>query len=316
VAEGNETEDPDKERPQEDQEGGSEDPGELPPPPDPERLDEIEFAVKRLWTEAPLVVTVAEGPVGSDFAPAELIGKLAERIASLIQEVAGSQTMLYGVAPGNSMTMFFGDPTPGGPQEQLAYEATLDAAERVADLVGSDDDEFLAKAIGVGTPMRRYDELTQLVQGEGVTLRWQPRKKPARVLTPDRAGRQHVRLHTPPEMVEWDETVNGILYRIIAEPGAEEGSAGVHLFKWSTRPKGLRGGKLIAPADAQQLRNAIDQGLFGAAVQATLRIRRPRPGTAIDPDQIERKWISIEPGPGETSGLGMSIQDLVDEDES
>lgn len=54
-------------------------------------------------------------------------------------------------------------------------------------------------------------------------------------------------------MMEWELTVNGVLYRIIAEPGAEQGTVGIRLFKWSARPPKMRGGSLIVPYDVDEL---------------------------------------------------------------
>src|SRR4051794_36301836 len=91
------------------------DPAEgLPPAPTPDKLEDIEFSIGRLSKESPLAVTVARGPIGQSFAPADLIGKLAAGIGALVKDVGGSETMLYGIAPGNSMTLFFGDPKQDG----------------------------------------------------------------------------------------------------------------------------------------------------------------------------------------------------------
>ncbi|HKO38898.1 MAG TPA: hypothetical protein VJU14_11085 [Solirubrobacterales bacterium] len=295
------------------EEGGEDQPNDLPPRPDPKRLDRIEFAVKDLWQRSPLVVTVADGPITAAYGPAELIGKLAERIAALIRDVAGTPTMLYGIAPGNSMTMFFGDPQPSGSQQQLEFEVTLDAAKRVADLLEADEETFVARAIGIGAPMSRYDDLAQLVQSEGFQLKWEPRTQPARVLTPERAGEQHVRLQAPPETHDWEQRINGILYRVIAEPGEEQGTAGIRRFKWSPAPGGVPRAKIIASADREMLDRALEEGLFGDAVQAVLRIKRGVLGMTIDPDYIDLEWVSIEPGPSEESRLGRSIEDLLGE---
>jgi len=219
--------------------------------------------------------------------------------------------MLYGVAPGNSMTLFFGDPKPDGAQGELPLGATESAAVRIAELVEADADEFMEKALAVGAPMVRYDELAQLVQSEGMELSWKPRNAPARRLTPDAAGRQHTRLQRPPEMSEWDIPVNGILYRLIAEPGADKGTAGIHLFNWSDKPPGA-GPKVIAGARAEMLDSALGNGLFRKPVQARLRVRRPKPGQSIAPERIEKEWISIEPGDTEDSAYGMTLEDLLE----
>jgi hypothetical protein len=291
------------------------DPPSLPPPPDRDQLDQIEYAVRRLWKQSPLVVTVADGPIASGYGPAELIGRLAERIAALLKDVAGSPTMLYGIAPGNSMTMFFGDPQPSGRQEQLTFEITLDAAKRVAELLDADDQGFVLHAMKIGAPMRRYDELAALVQSEGINLQWRPRAQPPRYLTWKRAGEQHVKLQQQPETHEWESEINGFLYRVIAEPGEEEGTAGIRRFKWSPAPAGVKGAKVIASADRKMLDAALDAGLFGEAVQAVLRVQKAVPGRSIDPDFVHLEWVSIEAGPGEDSGMGRSIEDLLQEDE-
>jgi hypothetical protein len=299
-----------KERPEEEVDNSSKD---LPPAPSPNQLDDIEFIVGDLVAGSPLAVTVASGPIGKSFAPADVIGKLATKIGALVHQVAGSETMLYGIAPGNSMTLFFGDPKPDGAQTELALGATESAAVRIAELVEADADEFMEKALAVGAPMVRYDELAQLVQSEGMMLSWKPRNAPARRLTPDAAGRQHTRLQRPPEMTEWDIPVNGILYRLIAEPGADKGTAGIHLFNWSDKPPGA-GPKVIAGARTELLDGVLDNGLFRKPVQARLRVRRPKPGQSIAPERIEKEWISIAPGEAEDSGYGMSLDDLLGEE--
>ena len=289
-------------------------PKDLPPPPNPDQLDDIEFIVADLAKDSPLAVTVASGPIGRSFAPADVIGKLATKIGALIHQVAGSETMLYGIAPGNSMTLFFGDPKPDGAQAELPLGATESAAVRIAELVEADDEEFMEKALAVGAPMVRYDELAQLVQSEGMELNWKPRNATARRLTPTAAGRQHTRLQRPPEMSEWDIPVNGILYRLIAEPGADHGTAGIHLFNWSDKPPSA-GPKVIAGAKTGLLDSALDSGLFRKPVEARLRVRRPKPGQSIAPERIEKEWISITPGGAEDSGYGMALEDLLEADE-
>lgn len=306
--------DPEKDDPSGPAEPEGDDPSTpLPPRPRPRDLDDIEFAVKQAWERSPLVVTIADGPIASGYGPAELIGKLAERIAALIKDVAGSPPMLYGIAPTHSMTLFFGDPQPSGAQEQMAFEVTLDAARRVADLVEAEDDDFVKQAIRIGAPMRRYDDLAALVQSEGVNLKWQPLGETPRNLTYKRAGKQHVRLHAPPKTTHWDATINGYLYRVIAEPTDEEGTAGIRRFKWSPKPVGVKGSKVIASAERKLLDAALEAGLFGNEVEAVLRIYRGVPGDTIDPDYIRLEWRSIQPGPSEASRLGQPIDTILSE---
>jgi hypothetical protein len=61
------------------------------------------------------------------------------------------------------------------------------------------------------------------------------------------------------------------------------------------------------------LDRALDQGFFGHAVKAVLRIRKGVLGMTIDLDYIDLEWVSIEPGPDEDSGLGRPIEDLLDD---
>jgi hypothetical protein len=287
---------------------------ELKPAPTPDKLDDIEFSVGRLRQESPLAVTVASGPVGKSFAPADLIGKLAAGIGALVKDVAGSETMLYGVTPGNSMTLFFGDPRQLDAQAELPLGATQAAAERIADIVETVDAAFISRARAVGPPMRRYDELARLVVSEGLVLDWQPRNAAPKRLTPQIASEQHDRLKEPPEMAEWDIPVNGYLYRLIAEPGASSGTAGIHRFKWSDAPSEL-GSRVIARAGMSILDAALDKGLFRKPVKARLLIRRPKPGQITAPDQFEKEWLSIDEGEPENSAYGMRMEDLLDESE-
>jgi hypothetical protein len=289
--------------------------GKAPPPPLPspdELAEDIEFSVGRLSEESPLAVTVANGPIGKSFAPADLIGKLAAGIAALVKDVAGSETMLYGVAPGNSMTLYFGDPKQINAQAELPLGATQAAAERIADFVETVDASFDARARAVGPPMRRYDEIARLVVNEGLTLDWQPRGGAPKRLTPQIASEQHDRLKRPPEMVEWEIPVNGYLYRLIAEPGATSGAAGIHRFDWSDAPKDF-GPRVIATAGMGILDNALEKGLFRKPVKARLLIRRPKPGQIAALDQGGKEWLSIEPGEPESSAYGMTIDDLLDD---
>lgn len=288
---------------------------ELPPPPGPDQLEDIEFIVGDLAKNAPLAVTVSSGPIGKSFAPADVIGKLATKIGALIHNVAGSETMLYGIAPGNSMTLFFGDPKPEGMQSELALGATESAAVRIAELVEAEEDEFMEKALAVGTPMLVYDELAQLVQSENIELSWKPREAPARRLTPAAAGRQHTRLQRPPEVEEWDIQVEGILYRLIADVGEDKASAGIHLFKHSAKPPSA-GPRVIAKARVGLLEATHESGLFRKPVKARLRLKRPRPGQSIAPDRLEKEWLSINPGEPESSGYGISLDELLAETES
>lgn len=293
----------------------SEEKGDKAPPPLPspdELAEDIEFSVGRLSQESPLAVTVANGPIGKSFAPADLIGKLAAGIAALVKDVAGSETMLYGVAPGNSMTLFFGDPKQVDAQAELPLGATQAAAERIADFVETVDAAFDARARAVGAPMRRYDEIARLVISEGLTLDWQPRNGAARRLTPEIASEQHGRLKRPPEMVEWEIPVNGYLYRLIAEPGATSGAAGIHRFAWSDAPKDF-GPRVIAKAGMGILDAALEEGLFRKPVKARLLIRRPKPGQIAALDQGGKEWLSIEPGEPESSAYGMTIDDLLED---
>lgn len=146
-----------------------------------------------------------------------------------------------------------------------------------------------------------------------MNLKWQPLGETPRNLTYKRAGKQHVRLHAPPKTTHWDATINGYLYRVIAEPTDEEGTAGIRRFKWSPKPVGVKGSKVIASAERKLLDAALEAGLFGNEVEAVLRIYRGVPGDTIDPDYIRLEWRSIQPGPSEASRLGQPIDTILSE---
>jgi hypothetical protein len=286
----------------------------LPDPPSKDALDDIRFAVDRR-SDAPLVVTLSGGPIESRYAPADLLGKVAERIGALIGDLSGGvPPMLYALVPGQSMTLILGDSLPEEPQTRIPLEVTRNAAERVAELIDLEGDDLWARAVGLGPPARRYTELTQLVQSEGFTVEWAAKGSETRELTPDRAGRQHTRLVREPEMRVHDITLSGILYRVIADPVLTTGRIGIKLFESSIEAPGPRKHAPLIDYEGENLHNAIRDGLIGEPVEAVVHVKQPRPGRSIDPNVVVLQLASIARGEGEPSELWLSIHDLLDEE--
>jgi hypothetical protein len=282
------------------------------PEPEPEASQRKRFIV-RGPDDAPLVVTVADGPVTKRYAPAELVAKLTTHVALLLREMGGGfAPMLYAAAPGRSIRLYFGDPDPLEDQERLAVEFTAVYAERVADLIDAEGDQFFRRALLIGTPMKHYNDLTQVVTSEGVTLTWAVLGQPPRVLPPDRAERQHERLSAPPETVDRSLVVNGVLYRVITESTREGflGSVGIHLHSWSAKlPNDPKRRRLIARYEKRDVAETIKRGLVGEPVRAHLLLRTPAPGSSIDPNRVDLILDDLEEGPPEDSRVSFFDED-------
>jgi hypothetical protein len=268
---------------------------------------------------APLAVTIRNGGVAREYAPAVLITKLTERINALLVDLGGGfQPMFYGAAPGNSMVLYFGDPHPEGAQGQLPVEIVGAQAQRVAALLELEGDALFSNALELGASgAQRYNELTQTIHAEGVTVSWKVRDQKERTLPPDRAERQHTLLSRPGKLEDRFLTVNGVLYRVIAEPRDEHlGTVGIRLHKWSARPPGVsKGGKVFPAYVDERVENAIKQGLINEPVQAKLRLQHAVFGTSIRPGLQAIFLDEIEGGPREDSIYGESMFDNEDGDE-
>ena len=289
------------------------------PDPDPEAREKGKRYLVRDGNP-PLAVTISAGPVTDSYAPAELVVKLADRITSLLKEMGGGvPPMLYRITATNSMQLVFGD---ADPDDVLPLDATAVHAERVADLIAVDDEEELfARALTIGAPVRFYNDITQLVQSENIVLRWAARYRPEVTLNPVRAERQHFRLSAPPETVDRELNVNGILYRVITEPtgGSPEGTLGtigIHLHSWSARlPHDPSRKRIIAAYVTDEVREAIKTGLVGEPVSAKLTLRQPIAGRSLVLQALQPVLSSIGRGPPEElQGPGMFDED--DEDDT
>lgn len=284
------------------------------PPSDPGVHDTKRFMVGGVQ----LAVTLAGGRVGTRFAPADLAAKATDRIGALIKDLAGGfDPAFLGALGGGSMTLLFGDPELEEMQSQFPIEFVLPQALRVADVIELEDDELFAQAMALGKPASRYSELAQFVQTEALTLTWHPRDAPPRILTPDRAQRQHTRLSAQGDVVARPITVNGVLYRAIAEPNERRlGTVGIRLHTWSaTPPRVKRGGRLRAVAyEDRAIEDKIKGGLFGEPVEVHLEIRHARPGTSLDFEAYDMVVTDINSGPPEGAVLGNKLM-LDDEDD-
>jgi hypothetical protein len=259
---------------------------------------------------AALEVTVDDGRVARTYAPADLISGLTERVQALLRDVGGGfHTMFYGALATNSMTLYFGDPQPEDAQAQLPLEVTISHARRVAELMGAaDDDELFARALALGEPARRYTDLMHFVESENITLRWKPLDDPVTSVTSRRAAQQYARLIDEPEHDERSMTVNGTLYRVIADRGERRlGTVGIRLHSWSLRPPtrhGVQRRAIIAAYESPEVETAIKRGLISEPVEAMLIVRQPKLGLSIDPEHVELVVAEIRSGPSEESRLG------------
>lgn len=258
------------------------------PEPDP---DAREHGKRYMRANAPLKVIVDGGDVAKNYAPVDVVAKVIGAVGSTLKAFGGGFTpMFYEATPGGSMTLVFGDPQPADAQAELPVEFTLNEAQRVAELIELDGDDFFRRALLVGEPMKAYSDLAQIVQSESVTLRWEVRGEKPRHLTADRAHRHHARLTSPPKTQDRPITVNGSLYRVITESTRDGyvGSVGIHLHGWSSRPpKAAKKARIIARYDNRAIERAIKDGLVGEPVEATLLIRHAVPGTSIDPERFD-----------------------------
>lgn len=306
-----------------DGQGGAQSPAEdeeerAPPRRVPElREEDFEnkrFAVGKVKEKAPLVVTVSDGPVGQTRMPLDVFGRFTDRLGALLQELGGGMaSMFLEATPTGSMTIYIGDPVPEEAQTQLPVEVTKGSADRVARIIDLEGDDLFRAVIELGPPAaNRYTEFAQLVESEGINVRWKPRDEAPRLLTPKRAEAHLQRLHVEPTFREHAVTVHGLLYRIIAEPHATAGKVGILLYSWSPRPPKQQGRKMLAEYEKAEVGDAIKAGLIGESVTGHVAIREPVLGTSIDlKDEIVLE--SIEPGAGEESVLGISLYELEDE---
>lgn len=286
-------------------------PPERIPDPDPEAAEHGKrFMVA---SDAPLAVSLSEGEVASDYAPADLIVNLAQKVTRLLKDLGGGLTpMFYGAAPQHSMTLLFGDARQRDAQGQFPIENVLVNARRVSELIELEGDELYQRAVAIGAPIGRYIELAQVVQAASVTLRWQIRGEPPKGLDPDRARTQHARLTQEVPTIERPLTINGVLYRVIAEQRGDKmiGTIGVRLHSWSTIPPGYgKGGKVIAGYEKPEVEQAIREGLLNQPVAVKLMIRAPQPGTSFDPERRDLIVDGLELGPSEDDRLGPKLID-------
>jgi hypothetical protein len=290
-------------------------PGPRIPPSEPRSKETKRYsvAVDELG-RAPLAVTVDQGRVASSYAPADLVAALTEKVQALLRDIGGGiPTMFYGALATNSMTLFFGDPKPEEAQSQFAVEVTWAHANRIAELIDLEDEQLFESALSIGLPAQRYTELTHFVESEGIALHWTPRGEPTRILTPQRAARQHARLSKEPPHDERELIVNGVLYRVITDRQDRRlGTVGIRLHSWSAHPParhGVRRKSVIAAYETKQVEDSIKAGLIGEPVQALLTVRQPMLGLSIDPEHVELVVSAIESGPTEESRLGPSFLD-------
>ena len=286
-------------------------------PPDDESSFERgkRFFISNPYWAPPVAVSVEEGEVADLYAPGDLVAKLGDRVSTLLKALGGGWVpMFYGAAPTHSMTLFFGDPRPVGEQRTLPVENVLAQAQLVAELIDLDGDELYQRALRIGPPAEKYAELAALIQSEGVTMRWEVRGERPRRLTSDRAFHHHDTLTAEVPKIDRPITVNGVLYRVIAEPrGDHLGSVGIRLHSWSPPPPGYKkGGRVLAVYEKPEIEEQIRDGLFDESVEARLLVRTPVPGSTFDPARRDLIVDNLASGPSEQDRLGPRL--IEDED--
>jgi hypothetical protein len=288
------------------------------PPHDPDAHETKRFYTA-LRQRASLVVTLTGGAVAKQYAPALLVSRFSQAVDLLVRDVGGGVgPMLYGVVPGNSMELLFGDPLIDSPQGQLPLGAVREHAMRIANLMESDDpDALFQQALRLGPPAKRYADLARLVESEGVTLTWTPSDSKPVELTPIRAEAHVFALTREPLLSERTKHAHGILYRVFAEPKDDHlGTVGIRLFKWSSRPTGRN--RLLATYESPEVGYAIKDGLIGEPVEVTLLIREAMPGTSLEVGPRTPVVVDIRRADDDDTRLGIDmLADLDDEpDES
>jgi hypothetical protein len=107
--------DPERKPSEEELDQSSEEEQDSPRIPDPRPEDRD---TKRYMTEGSggpaLKVQISGGEVASEYAPASLLGELAERVAQVVKSFNGGRAMIYRLEPGQSMVLWFGYPLPSG----------------------------------------------------------------------------------------------------------------------------------------------------------------------------------------------------------
>lgn len=277
--------------------------------PRPDRLEKKWFSIG--WEREPsLAITVADEQIRGHGAQAGLTGRLLTKIDEVLEQFGGLRPVVAGALPLKSITIFLDDPPSATAQEAIPVEYTLNAASRVKRLMELDGDELFAAAIDIGPKASSYVELLHVVETSGATLRWKPRGEDEVELDVGRARRQHARLSVEPELRQELMTLEGVLYRVIADPSKSEGSIGIKLARKSSRPSWQRGSWAKVIFDRNALEATIKDGLIGESVVAQVRLIEPVPGTGLSTEARRLELISIN-----QRASSLSLDDLIDETE-
>jgi hypothetical protein len=256
-------------------------------------------------------VTVADGPVLPIGAPSDLFARVVRRVGESIQKVGNmaAPPLVIAAQAGASMTVVLGDQVADETQTKLPYFATHRAAEQISRLMTvSSHDELLSRAVRLGQGADGYVRLLDLVQAEGITLRWLPQGNQQTTLDVRVAEWQSASLSIPPPMHVRDVTVEGLLYRVIYD-GPGMGRAGIRRSQDAPRLSWCPGRTVYVRWESPKVEHAILHELIGQPVRAVVSVAEPLAAwhaTKVPTPVVE----SIELG-----HVPLSLLDLEDDDE-
>jgi hypothetical protein len=247
------------------------------PKVDPSALQTKKFMTAHDITGGQVAVTASDGEVLKEGTPSGLFSRLVEEVGGAIKRVGNMvhPPLVVGARAGASMTIVFGDPIPDEVQTEIRVYPTWQAAQRIAQMMELDDEQLLiesATRLGAGTA--GYVELAELVQAEGISLKWEVLGFPLRTLNVTRAAWQYEQLTRPVEMRKREMMIEGLLYRVIYD-GPTQGRAGIKLAPHSPKPLRRRGQVVIVSYDARDVEDLIIHQLIGKSVMATVEVEEP-----------------------------------------
>lgn len=252
------------------------------PEVDPNALETKSFMTAHDVRGGLVAVTASQGAVLDIGAPSGFLSKLIKRVGDAIEGVGNlaMPPLVMSAEARASITVVFGDPISEDPQTAIPYFATWRASEVIALLMTLDDDEVLFnEALALGRGATGYAELVELVQGEGISLQWEPLGVPAQKLDVPRASKQHARLTAPAKMRSRGMTIEGLLYRAIYEDDGR-GRVGIKLAQWSAATPRLHGRTAYLRYESTVVEDQILHNLMGKPVRATVRVEEPAPFTS------------------------------------
>lgn len=262
---------------------------------DPDAIGTASFMQAGDVTGGLVAVTGKGGSFAEAGAPGDQLAKLIKTAWEAIKDAGNLAFSPRAIAavPVGSIAVVFGEPPVPPDQFELPVSPVWEAASRVAQLIPLDDEALFENALKLGQGAQGYVGLARLVQTAGITVEWEVRGAPIRVLTPDRAASQYENLTRPAQFRATEMQVTGLLYRAIFE-ARSAGKAAIHLAKGSPVPPQARGSFVVVRYQTEAVEELVLHNLLGKVVRATLRIEEPLPNTALKPELPPAELISIE----------------------